>query len=334
MSLLNGRKNKTAGRLRWTMIILLGWLSCPVAVFGNAGISIQMHATATVEGDHVYLGDVSTIESADQSTIQKLSRIKIADAPLAGQSRLIHAQEVKVRLKRAGLDAPHYRISASGPVKVLRRYAVVPPSKINQAVKTFIQRHAPWKPDQIKVEKLTFDQELTVPPGNVTFQVTAPKHTDWLGPIPFSVQVIVDGQAVKKIVTPATIEVWSDVVIAAKPLGRYQPIQADDILIKKMNLARVPFNVIASADLVLGRRASRNIAANSVLRSDQVEMPPIVRRGDVVQVVAESEVLKVSAKGLAKENGAKGDRIQVMNLRSKKIIYAQVVGEQTVQVEF
>lgn len=320
--------------MRWSMIVLLGWLCCPLTVYGNAGIAIQMQATATVEGDFVYLGDISTIESADPSTIQKLSRIKIADAPIAGQSRWIHAQEIKVRLKRAGLDEPHYRISSAGPVKVLRRYAVVTPAKINQAVKAFIQRHAPWKPDQLKIEKLTFDQALTVPPGNVTFQVTAPKHTDWLGPIPFSVLVLVDGHAVKKVVTPATIEVWSDVVIAAKPLGRFQPIEADDILIEKMNLARVPFNVIVSADQVLGRRANRNIAVNSVLRNDQVEMPPIVRRGDVVQVIAESEVLKVSAKGMAKENGAKGDRIQVMNLRSRKIIYAQVVDEQTVHVEF
>jgi flagella basal body P-ring formation protein FlgA len=57
-------------------------------------------------------------------------------------------------------------------------------------------------------------------------------------------------------------------------------------------------------------------------------------RGDVVRMVAESDVLRVAAKGMAKENGAVGERIRVMNLRSRKIIYAQVMDEQTVQVEF
>ena len=224
--------------------------------------------------------------------------------------------------------------SESDAANALQRNTVIAPESINAAVKAFVTRRAPWKPDQLKVVKLTFDQELTVPPGKVGFQVIEPRHTDWLGPIPFSVQVMVDGRTVKKVTAPATIEVWSDVAIAVKPLGRYQPIEADDIVLKKMNLARMPSNAIVCADQVLGRRANRNIAANSVLRSDQVEMPPIVKRGDVVQVVAESAILRVSAKGQAKENGAKGDRIQVMNLRSKKIIYALVVDEQTVAVEF
>jgi flagella basal body P-ring formation protein FlgA len=42
----------------------------------------------------------------------------------------------------------------------------------------------------------------------------------------------------------------------------------------------------------------------------------------------------VAAKGMARESGAVGDRIRVMNLRSRKIIYAQVLNEMTVQVEF
>jgi flagella basal body P-ring formation protein FlgA len=122
--------------------------------------------------------------------------------------------------------------------------------------------------------------------------------------------------------------------MTAKPLGKYQPIDADDIRIKRVNLARVPSNAIMDANQVLGRRPNRNIAANCVLRNDQVELPPVIKRGDVVQVVAESSILRIEAKAMAKENGVVGDRIQVMNLRSKKIIYAQVMDGQTVEVEF
>jgi flagella basal body P-ring formation protein FlgA len=70
------------------------------------------------------------------------------------------------------------------------------------------------------------------------------------------------------------------------------------------------------------------------LRRDQIELAPVVKRGDIVQVVAETPVLRISVKGMAKQDGAKGDRIKVVNLRSKKVIYAQVVDGQTVSVEF
>ncbi len=220
------------------------------------------------------------------------------------------------------------------PQEPARTVIEVAPAAVNGAVKEFIMRHAPWKSDQLKITRMTFDQELGVTPGKIEFQVTAPKHTDWLGPIPFRVQILIDGRAAERVIVPATIEVWSDVVLAVKPLGKFQPIEADDITVKKMNLACVPANVVVRPDQVLGLRARHRIAANSVLRSDQIESPPVVMRGDVVRMVAESDVLRVAAKGMAKENGAVGERIRVMNLRSRKIIYAQVMDEQTVQVEF
>jgi flagella basal body P-ring formation protein FlgA len=220
------------------------------------------------------------------------------------------------------------------PKKPAKPDTVIAPAAVNAAVKAFIMRRAPWKPDQLKITRLTFDQELTVPSGDIGYRVTAPKHTDWLGPIPFCVHILVDGREALKVHAPATIEVWSDVVLTVKPLGKYQPIEADDIIVKKMNLARVPANVVVRADQVLGLRARHSIAANCLLRNDQIESLPVIRRGDVVQMIAESDVLKVAAKGMAKENGAVGERIRVMNLRSRKIIYAQVLNEQTVQVEF
>jgi flagella basal body P-ring formation protein FlgA len=101
-----------------------------------------------------------------------------------------------------------------------------------------------------------------------------------------------------------------------------------------MNLARVPANAVLNIDEALGSRTNRNIAVNSILRSDHIELPPVVKRGDVVHVVAESKHMKISVKAQAKESGATGKIIRVQNLRSKKTIYAQVVDSHTVQVDF
>jgi flagella basal body P-ring formation protein FlgA len=164
--------------------------------------------------------------------------------------------------------------------------------------------------------------------------VRHPKHTDWLGPVSFSVSFSVRGHLVKKISVPATIEVWSDVIVAAKPLGRNQPVSPGSIKVVRMNLSRAPANAILSKEQVVGMRVNRSIAANSILRSDQIEIPPVVKRGDLVQVLAQSKGMKISVKGVAKQNGGVGERIRVQNMRSKRIIYAQVLDDQTVQVDF
>jgi flagella basal body P-ring formation protein FlgA len=51
-------------------------------------------------------------------------------------------------------------------------------------------------------------------------------------------------------------------------------------------------------------------------------------------VLAESKVLRITTQAVAKENGIFGDNIQVMNMRSRKNFFAQVVDAQTVKVDF
>lgn len=211
---------------------------------------------------------------------------------------------------------------------------VIAPATVCDAVKHFIIRNAPWNPDQMVIKEIRYSHPLQVPSGRVTLRVAAPKHNDWIGSTPFSVQVMIAGERVRRITVPANIEVWSDVVVSVKPLGRHQPIERSDIRVKRMSLDRAPSNVVVRLDEAIGRRANRNIAADCILRRDHIETPPVVKRGDIVQIVAQTSLLKITAKGMAKQNGGKGERIKVINLRSKKLIYAQVIDDQMVRVEF
>ncbi len=210
----------------------------------------------------------------------------------------------------------------------------IDPGAIRDAVRSYILRNAPWDSKQMQIKAIRFNNPVHVPSGRITLRVAAPKHADWIGSTPFAVYIWVKGKRLKRLTVPALIEVWSDVVVSSKPLGKYQPIERDDIRIKRMNLDRVPSNVVVRLDQALGRRTRRNIAADCILRLDQIESPPVVRRGDIVQVVAQTPVLRISVKGMAKQNGIKGERIKVINLRSKKAIYALVVDGQTVSVDF
>jgi flagella basal body P-ring formation protein FlgA len=124
------------------------------------------------------------------------------------------------------------------------------------------------------------------------------------------------------------------VVITKKPLGRHKPITEDDITVLKMDLAKVPSGVITDPDAVLGKRTSRAIGSKTVLRTDLVEFPPLVRRGDVVEIVAETQGFKVTALGQVKKKGALGERIPVMNFESKKVLYARVMDSKTVKIDF
>ena len=156
-----------------------------------------------------------------------------------------------------------------------------------------------------------------------------------VGKSSMAVNIAVGGEFQDKVWAVADIKVLREVIVATRPLKRHQEIAEADIQVRRMDMARLPSNFLTDFGEILGKRTSRSIDVNTVLRPDLVEFPPLVKRGDVVTVVAESTGLRITAVGVVKErNGRRGERIRVENIDSKKSIYAQVVDAKTVKIDF
>ena len=296
-------------------------------------VELILPPEAEVAADQIVLGRISEIQGGPQDLRELVASVVLGASPRPGRTAWIHQGHVQSGLDAKGIPSGMVHITAQGPTKILRSYDDLTSRKICAAVKNFIYQSAPWDRSQIKIRSVTCDQDLRLPPGNLDLRVIPPKHTDWIGAIPFRVQVYVNHRLAHSVSVPAHVEVWSNVIVSAKPLGRRQPIGPDDIKVQRMNLARIPRNAILSEDQVIGRRTTRPVAMNTILSSDRVEIPPLIRKGDVVQLVAESPSLKVVTRGMAKEKGGLGDRIRVENLSSKKSVYARIVDASTVRVE-
>jgi flagella basal body P-ring formation protein FlgA len=61
---------------------------------------------------------------------------------------------------------------------------------------------------------------------------------------------------------------------------------------------------------------------------------PVVRKGQVVEVVAQSGMLAISMKAMALESGAMGDQIRLRNLENRREINGEVINENKVQIHF
>jgi flagella basal body P-ring formation protein FlgA len=63
-----------------------------------------------------------------------------------------------------------------------------------------------------------------------------------------------------------------------------------------------------------------------------VKAAPLVRRGDPVEIVAQSEAFSVSAQAIAQEDGGAGDRIRVKTDPKSPVIFAEVIDMGMVRV--
>jgi flagella basal body P-ring formation protein FlgA len=299
-----------------------------------AEIAITLRPEAEVLGADIRLGEVAEIACAETELRRRLEGLVIGKAPLPGRSRPITADYVRLRLRQLDIGVDRMVLGGAERIEVSMPGVAVSEEQIRQIVTGFVKTSGIWGDAEVKVAELTISADRTLPKGRATYRVLPPRHMRSLGTVPLSVVFDVDGRFQKTIRATARVEALAPVVVAARPIGRLKPISTDDLKMEKMNLAELPTGVMTDADDIIGKRARRNIHAGDILRPDLIEMPPLVKRGDMVVIVAESEGIKVTATGEVKSDGLRGEQVKVVNLDSNKRFSARVVDKKTVMVDF
>ena len=133
---------------------------------------------------------------------------------------------------------------------------------------------------------------------------------------------------------PLAAQLWQEVWIASSRLDRGQALDRSLLAVQKVDVLRERQPLISadtnpdSFDLVSGVAAGRTLTRRDVVAR------PVIRKGKVVEVVAQQGLLAISMKALALENGAAGDLIKLRNLESRREINGQIINESTVQIHF
>ena len=325
--------NNFCSYILWLLVFaLLPGTICEIFAADLTRVSILENVR--IDDENILLGNIAKIESSDPILTQKLNGIVIGKAPFPGHSIGIKENVLKLRLKQNGIDSDALLLSVPPKVIITRSFIAISPEKIKALVSDYILNNILSGQDDAKIKNIRVTDGLRLPHGRITYKVNPPRKRTFAGKVPVSITFSVDGKFHKRVWATATIEMFATVVVTQKPLGRHKPITEDDIEMQKLDLAKLPFSAITDPNAVLGKRTKRAIGAKTVVSAAMIELPPLVKRGDVVVIIAESSGLKITALGQVKKKGRLGERIPVINFDSKKILYAQVLDANTVKVEF
>jgi flagella basal body P-ring formation protein FlgA len=173
-----------------------------------------------------------------------------------------------------------------------------------------------------------------LPSGNVSYEVVSPQEWEGWGRGSLALIVRVDEHVIRNIPLNVEVEVLADVVVTTRSLERGMVVGKGDVSLQKRDMATVPARVCRNIDEAIGKRVRVGTRANSTLRSDYLERPPLVKSGQLVTIIAESDRFRITATGRARGNGAEGETVVVQNLNAQKDIPAVVVDANTVRVEF
>lgn len=293
-----------------------------VAAPAAALLPVALQNVTLVQGREVRLGHLFAGIPDDRDSV-------IDHAPLPGERRIYTASQLYALAQRHGLDwRPN---SPLDRVAIERASVIVPVEEIEREIRDVlitqdrfeeidvdlfnrsVQLHiATDRPMTMRIEQLSYDKR------SQRFQatITAPAND------PEAQSVQVTGRVYTLI----------DVPVLARAVLPGAVIQQSDITWKKVRQASLTGNIVAQPEDIIGSVTRRPLAANRPLRSTDLKPNLLTTRGDRVTIVATTANMRLSAVGIAMQNGAEGDLIQVTNTGSKKIIQGRVVGPNLVEV--
>jgi flagellar basal body P-ring formation protein FlgA len=211
---------------------------------------------------------------------------------------------------------------------------VVKEAEIRRVISDFVTRRTAPLAAEITVKRIGYSGDLKLPAGNVSYEVIAPERWEGYGNVSLALVVRVDEQVKRNLPVPVEVEALADMLVSTRTLERGEVIAQSDLAVAKRDLAHVQGRFLKNAEEAVGLRVKSAIRANFPMRSDYLERVPVVKSGQLVTIIAENDVVKLTTTGRAKGAGAVGDMITVQNISSQKDLAARVVDAMTVKVDF
>ncbi|MGE0753536.1 MAG: flagellar basal body P-ring formation chaperone FlgA [Alphaproteobacteria bacterium] len=168
------------------------------------------------------------------------------------------------------------------------------------------------KPIEVEIHGLRFDEETK----RWTASMMAVHGQDVVTAIPI-------GGRYEEVVT---------LPVLRRQLRSGDTIAEDDIEMQDFAVSRVRGEVVTTAEALVGQTPVRTLSSSRPIRTHEISGPIVVSKKSLVKIRYTMPGIEISDTGEAMEDGSEGSLIPVRNVASKKIIYAVVNADGSVQI--
>lgn len=203
-------------------------------------------------------------------------------------------------------------------------------SETNQQIRLAVENYAIAKlaVDEVKIGHL--DKRLRLTSCRSPLTVFLPRGAQRVGNSTFGVQC--SDTPGWKIYLPVQLNRFARVAVSKQSLPKGTIIGEADITFQKMDLSQMNYGHFKSIDEVVGMQVKRSIRGGEPLSSVNLSPRRMIKRGDIITILAEVAGLTVRVKGHALSDGFRGEAIRVKNQRSKRILQAEIIAPGIVRV--
>jgi len=209
----------------------------------------------------------------------------------------------------------------------------VSPDETIRAVRESLWPKLPWKKEEADIRFIRMPLPISLSNGDVEIKTILPENFQAVGRNVVTVAYFVDGVEKKKVNLELEVIAKTTIYLAANNLPSGHIISSQDLDAAKVDTCDVNNRVITNPAILIGKKLRNSVQAGSPFLISMVESPSVVKKGDVVTIVVEKGALKITAYGLALQDGCVGQIVKVKNMDSHQEIFARVIDSSTVEVD-
>ncbi len=292
-----------------------------------------MAEQATVVGPQVSLGQVADVIGENKAVVEKIRRVSLGKAALAGKSLKITLGYLKIALRRDGFSLKDFSFEGTETAEVLTQSRDFFPSELLPQVKSFVVKELGESPQNVEVKFMGVEKKITLPAGDVKTIFRPALSGKYEGTLLLTTELEVDGRTVKVLPLRVLVEVFHPVVVTKKMVEKGERFTNLNV-----GLSRKPTSLLRSGSInelgsVIGRTAAVPVISGTILRMTEIYDPPVIKRGQVVQAVVRRGNVEITVQSKAIEDGKAGDKIRVENTATHKVLNGKVLDEKTVLMD-
>jgi flagella basal body P-ring formation protein FlgA len=208
---------------------------------------------------------------------------------------------------------------------------------IHSIVQQYIEANMPWPPGTVRVDFLSEEAETTAQNRNVTnvtYRIEPAGNQDFIGDMVFLVKSYKNGSLVRTESVRTRIEVLRDIIISSRALPAGTILMDSDVRTIQKWVRRIHPQSLSSFETTTGKRLTIQLASGVEILSTMLKDTPLVRKGKMVRMVFDNGLMHIVTVGLSEEDGVAGNIVRVKNITSNKIIYARVLSDSLVGIDF
>lgn len=294
-------------------------------------IKIIVRENSFVKLSRVFLGDVSEIQ-ASGILKEALEKVVLGSSPKPDNIKSFDRTRISSVVHHQRYLPENITIVGPDRIYVKRLGQTISHEDIRPVIDQQLARR--FKNQEYQLKNFSVRGLETYAQGKTEFRADSDEMVDENGKLSGFLDVIIDGKKEDRVSVSGSVALYERILYTAKSYKKGQSIIKGTVYHEKKNMFELRDNVIRTFEEVEGKILRSGIRKGDYLKAGLFSDPPMIQKGDIVQLISKNENLLIVTSALSKEDGFENKLIRVENLSSGKLVRGIVKGKSIVEVVY